>query len=953
MGFSAKRIPFISPILFVTATLLIAGAYNNASFAQDQEGRYTQAWRGEPLADVLEEFSTMAMFPLSFDPLLVDGKRVFCVSQNQSVTEVLNCILVGSGLDFIIRSSGTFVIVPRTQGDPLFGNLRGIVVDEETEQPVSNAHILLVEASDVEHGRTANQNGIFLFSELLPGSYAMTVSHLGYKRATSIIKVEAGADKRTVVTLRYQAIPVTPIVIDGIGMQPSSTLLGSSVSSQAELTNALEAGTAGILRGIDAMPGVRVNDATADIHIQGGEAGEHQFRLDGAPVFIPLNVARIIGPFSPFALGKITVHKAGFGVSLGSQIAGIIEAEHDLSAPIARSGSRVRNRLVFQIDPLSSNARFNASWSRPDGFHVTYMSAARIGMWELSAPPSLKGLLNDWNTIDTFLLSAFAERNTPFANLPPKGQPSIGFFDWHNALKIRLNGLRTLYISSYWGSSHLGNDLSNVDLLGEDGPEQSSSTDLSEFKDVYRWQNGTGQARYEAVLGPTTWASIQTRASFYRLRHDFMAPDDFTLDSAEDDGNRVFELALDATLEFLPRSGRHDMEFGADFIFTDSRFFVAGTQLLPLNHTSSGWRSSFYVQNKLQLGRHTLFETGARITYLNSRQTLYFEPRMSARFDWQDTSVGGVSLFVGTGLYRQFVSQFDISSRSPRTFVSSTRFWMGTDHSVEPPKAGHLAAELLIIPSDKWSFRVESHYKKLYHVLSLDYSADVTDPSLSLDQASFLKPSHGYSFGYAALVSRKIGLGRMRIRYDYTESKRTIQDLYRNAELSVPWNEPYRFEVGLDLIPMRHTVVLARWRSSWGRKWGYRQAYYDFLGAHLNDLDALLEDMRANGVSPDAVRRVERQVGHYDLTHPESHGLPPIHQLDLSVAYSIPFERIALQIRADLINVFDSRNTAEWRFELDEESYFGLDEPGTSGLLNRANRPLLPRVFTLAAKVTW
>ena len=111
--------------------------------------------------------------------------------------------------------------------------------------------------------------------------------------------------------------------------------------------------------------------------------------------------------------------------------------------------------------------------------------------------------------------------------------------------------------------------------------------------------------------------------------------------------------------------------------------------------------------------------------------------------------------------------------------------------------------------------------------------------------------------------------------------------------------------------------------------------------------------MRANGVSPDAVRRVERQVGHYDLTHPESHGLPPIHQLDLSVAYSIPFERIALQIRADLINVFDSRNTAEWRFELDEESYFGLDEPGTSGLLNRANRPLLPRVFTLAAKVTW
>ena len=951
MGLSAKRIPFILSVLLVTAVYMFAGVQINTSVAQDREVSYTIAWRGDALADVLEKFSTMAMFPLSFDPLLVEGKRVFCVSRNQSVTEVLTCILVGSGLDFIIRSSGTFVIVPRIEGEPLFGNLRGIVVDAETEQPVSNAHVLLVEASNVAHGRTANKNGIFLFSELLPGSYAMTVSHLGYGRETTVIDVEAGADRRTVVTLRYQAIPVAPIVIDGIGMQPSSTLLGSSVATQTELTNTLQAGTAGILRGIDAMPGVRVNDATADVHIQGGEAGEHQFRLDGAPVFIPLNVASIIGPFSPFALGKITVHKAGFGVSLGSQIAGVIEAEHDLSAPVARAGSGFRNRLIFQIDPLSTNARFNASWSRPDGFHATYMSAARIGMWGLSAPTSLQRLLNDWNTVDTFLLSAFAERNTPFANLPPKGQPSIGFFDWHNALKIRLNGLRTLYISSYWGSSNLGNDLSDVDLLGD--PDQNPDTDLSRFKDVYRWENGTGQARYEAVLGPTTLASLQSRASFYRLRHEFMAPHEFTVDSAEDDGNRVFELALDARLEFLPRSGRHDMEFGADLIFTDSRFFVAGTQLLPLNHSSSGWRSSLYAQNKMQLGRHTVLESGARITYLDSRNTLYFEPRLSARFDWQDTSLGGVSLFVGTGLYRQFVSQFDVSSRSPRTFVSSTRFWMGTDRTVKPPKAGHLAAELLIIPSDKWSFRVESHYKKLYHVLSLDYSADVTEASVSMDQSSFLKPSRGYTFGYAALASRKIGLGTVRLRYDYTESKRTIKDLFRNEELTVPWNEPYRFEVSLDVIPVRHFFVLARWKSSWGRKWGYRKAYYDFLGAHLNDLDALLEDMRANGVSPDAVRRVQRQVEHYDLTHPESHRLPPIHQLDLSIAYSIPMNRLALQIRADLINVFDTGNTAEWRFELDEESYFGLNEPGTSGLLDRGNRPLLPRVFTLAAKVTW
>jgi hypothetical protein len=332
---------------------------------------------------------------------------------------------------------------------------------------------------------------------------------------------------------------------------------------------------------------------------------------------------------------------------------------------------------------------------------------------------------------------------------------------------------------------------------------------------------------------------------------------------------------------------------------------------------------------------------------------LYGEPRLSARFDWQETALGGVSLFLGTGLYRQFVNQYDVSSRSPRTFVSSTRFWMGTDGTVTPPKAGHLAAELLVLPDARWSLQLETHYKRLYHALSIDYSAEVPDPEAELNQNQFLRSTAGYSYGFATVVSRKLGAGKARVRFDYTDSRRRIAGLYRNRELTVPWNEPWRFELGLDLVPFRHAVVLARWQSTWGRTWGYRKAYYDFLSAHLNNLDALLEEMRSNGVSPDAVRRVERQVEYYDLTDPEAHHPAASHQLDLSAAYTIPFPSWALQIRADLVNVFNVTNTAEWRFVLDEDSYFGVNDASTSGLLNRESRPYLPRVFTFAAKITF
>ncbi len=782
----------------------------------------------------------------------------------------------------------------------------------------------------------------------------MNVRHLGYRPATSVIDIEAGGVSSAEVILTPDPILVGPVVIDGIGMQPSSTLLGSSASSQEDVLQNLSSGTSGILQSLDRMSGVQVNDATADIHIQGGEAGEHQFRLDGVPVFIPLNVASFIGPFSPFALDRITVNKAAFNVTLGSQIASVIEAEHDLRVPasfrLGEGGARAQHFAV-QIDPISTNARYRASWKRPGNeFHATYMSAARVGTWKYAAPGSLQRLLDNWNTIDTFLLSAFAERNTPFANLPPEGKPSIGFFDWHNATRIRFGNLKTLYASTYWGSSSLGNDLSDVDLLNDDAETVASS--ISSYTDVYRWQNGAAQARYEAFMGSHTLGSIRARGSLYRLRHDFVAPDQHSVTSTEDDGNRVYEVALDGRLDYMPVMGHH-MEFGSEIVLTGSRFVIAGTQLLPLRHESTSWRGAVFGQDKIQFGQHAVIEVGTRFTYLNARNTLYAEPRLSARFDWKDTPLGGVSLFIGSGMYRQFVSQYDISSRSPRTFVSSTRFWMGTDDSVKPPKAAHLAAELLLRPDVAWSLRMEGHYKKLYHVLAVDYSADVSGSAVNSTQSAFLKSSKGYSYGFSTVLRRTIGPGSAHFRLDYTLSKRTVDGLFRAEQLSVPWNEPYRVEFGIDLMPLRRTTLLARWKSVWGRTWGFRQAYYDFLSAHLNDLDALLDDMRANGVSADAVRRIERQVEHFDLSHPENHRLSAVHQLDVSLAHSIPIGGLSLQLRADLINALNHQNAAEWRFELDEESYFGQGGTDNSGLLNRSDRPLLPRVFTFAAKLTW
>ncbi|MBO6781562.1 MAG: carboxypeptidase-like regulatory domain-containing protein [Rhodothermales bacterium] len=917
----------------VLLLLLVAALPVREAAAQD--ATYTFAWRGTPLDETLRQFQAAADLNIVWLPILVEGKRVYCVARDERVEGVLQCILRGTGLDFYRRSSGTYVIEAAIEAPPLWGNMRGIVVDSGTGQPVPSAHVYLAEA---QRGRVANESGMFAFDRLLPGEYAVQVSHIGYQTTSRQIVIEPGGSVRPEIELTAQAVLLAPLVLEGLAMQPSSTVLGFALAEQEDLTSGL--GTANSLQGLDALMGVRVNDATGDVHIQGGDAGEHQFRLDGAPVFIPLNVASFIGPFSPFALGSIRINKAGFGAPLGSHISGVIEARHDLRYALRGLNPEAgfASRSLVQADPLSINARFSGVHAGRD-MRATVMGASRIGLWSLSAPRSLSNLLDDWNLIDSFLLSAFAERNTPFDTFPPIGSPSMQFGDLHLAGEVKRN-LQTLGASLFLGGSQLGNDLSGIDVSSTGGIVDIDS--LGQLSDVYFWRTATAQVSYDAVLSARSLGSLQARYSRYGLRHDFVARDQITLASPEDDGNRVSEAGLSAGIDYT-LSDRHYAEAGIEAVLTSDRVRIAGSQQLPLEHSFSGWRFASFVQDKMQVGRHAVLEMGSRFTYLAARKSLYAEPRLAARLDFPGTRSGDWSFYLGSGIYRQFVNQFDVSSRSPRTFVSSTRFWMAVDSSVAPPKSGHLTGEVLWRPAPRWTVSAESHYKRHYHILALDYAASTDVPNLA--QSDFLRSSSGSTRGYSLVLKRSFGLSSLQARYEYTDGRRRIQGTDRL--LTVPWGEPHRVELSTNVMPRAGMVLLARWRMISGRTWGFRQAYYDFLGAYSNDLDRLLESTINTGTG----ERIRRQAEHYALTEPDTHKLPDLVQLDVGAGYSFELGPVGMQARLDVINLLGRTNTADWRFVLDKERYYSSTPD--SGILDRGVRELLPRVVTFAVRASW
>lgn len=952
-----RRLPGVLLLGLVMASL--------APRVQAQDGaRYDVVLQGVPLEDALRQLLTTTDINLAYDQVLIEDKRAYCAAEQLSAEAVLRCVLDGTGLDFYRLSSGLYVLTKSAEAAPRFGTLQGIVVDRETGAPLANAHVLLADGSV---GTVSNDAGRFLLANLKPGYYRVTTSYLGYRNRIDSIWVSPDFTAQARLPLDAEPLTVTPIIIDGMQWRLPSDSLGTAALSQQGLLRAPNGGAPDVARSLDALVGIRLNDATADLHVQGGEAGEHQFRLDGAPVFIPVSIGGVVGPFSPFALGRVTIHKSGFGADVGSQSAGIIEAEHAL-------GQATPRVFDVQADPLSLNARLGLQTGSSASPKTALLLAGRFGLWDLYAPPPVRRMLDDWNRTDPFLLAAFQAlpqqadptATPPFRRLFSTGDPGVGFVDAHAAARVRFGPLRSLHVSTYWGRRELDSDRSPFDAAVE-----RLAADETRTRDRYSWINSTSQLRYEAVMGARALTSLRGRASLYRLRHDIVLREavvdeaqaivETRLDPRDDNNNRIQEYAVEARLDYAVLDD-WNAEIGLEPTYTLSRFLIQGTQQLPISHQSSGWRVASFIDNRFTLSRRLNVDVGSRFTYLAAQQRVYAEPRLAVRYDHPGGALGPWSMRLATGLYRQFVNQFDVSSRSSRALLATSRMWLGVDSTVAPPHAAHVAGEWLLHPGPGWTLRLEGYYKKHLHLLAVDYAPnDLTREALSgaqgndlpipsLTQRSFLADGEGFSYGTAFLVEKKWTRVRLEARYEYSQARRSFRPFYDGATIPTPWNEPHRVELALDARLAAGLTLTGRWRSIWGRAWGFRQSYYDFLGAYQNRLIAASRAEEPLDQTDFAVFSIDDILAHilaYQLHHPQDHRLPPIHQLDVSAAYTHRVGGVRIQTRIDLLNVFDRDNVADWRLAFDPEFY------NRRGLLKREERLLLPFTPSLALRLGW
>ncbi len=875
---------------------------------------------GLPLATALGRAANHVGVGLSYNAALLPTRAAACRTAAADAATVFACVLGGTGLRAVALTPRLYTLTAAPAPRP-FGTLRGLVRDGATGLPVAEASVYIDDGAGGGRGTSTSERGTFVASGLRAGAVRVRVSFVGYDAASVTVEIDSGRVADIGVTLTSRPIVVLPVVVDGIQNR--------RLSETASMRGA--GGEAGddVAGRLTAVTGVHPGNIVADVHLQGGDAGEHLFRLDGAPVFTPPIVGGLVGAFSPFAIGRLMVQKAGFGANAGSSTVGVVEASHTL--PVEEGA-----QLTVQADVLALHARLALGGQDASGGRVRAMAAFRGGLGAVLPPPGLATQLRDWNRTDPFLAAVTADAPVGSGGDPvaPYLRPLIGgedplwrFTDAHVAAElVRPDGVR-YGASSYVGGRRL------------DAAPPLVSDDPIRLRDRYTWRTAMVQGRRTAFLGPRALLDVQAYYSQYRLRHTFSLPDSLRgvrPDVPDDDGNTFEESAVRVALLATP-SPRLRIDAAVAPAFVSTRLSILNARRQPLRHTSVRIRLPAFASARLRIGQAVEAEAGLRLTAFADAPTVFAEPRGSLRIDLARTPIGAVSARVGAGLYRQFVQQLAVSSISPSSLVSSTRVWMGVDASIRPPLATHLTAEVSVRPGAGLDIRSEAYFKRQFRLHQVDYAADVPLGTGLIDQNQMLLTARGYASGIVGSAEQAFGQASWRLRYEYSLVERQ-SSLFGSNFYPVPWNEPHRVEALVTARPASGWSALARFTGVWGRSWGFRRAYYDYVGAYT----ALVRP-----TSPALLDFVERTVQAYDLRNPVAQKLPMWGQVDVGAAYTARVSGTRVSARLDLLNVTNRRNVQEYRLVGDPVYYEQV------GILRRGTRYGLPITAVMALQATW
>ena len=220
-----------------------------------------------PLENVLEEVARQAGLHIAFGrDVQTAEERITLSESNTPASQVIDLALDGTGLRYVVSSSGQLVFA---RVDARAGVVRGRVVIAGTNAPIASAEVQLG-----TRGTHTNDVGAFSFANVPAGAYTVQVRMIGYARYSAQIAVVDGQTNDLKIELHRQALSLDQVVVTGTPGAARRREIGNAIS-QVDATALPEVPTT-----VDNMLQGKVTGLTVTGN-SGGVGGGATIRLRG------------------------------------------------------------------------------------------------------------------------------------------------------------------------------------------------------------------------------------------------------------------------------------------------------------------------------------------------------------------------------------------------------------------------------------------------------------------------------------------------------------------------------------------------------------------------------------------------------------------------------------------------------------------------------------------------
>lgn len=567
----------------------------------------------------------------------------------------------------------------------------GKVIDGQTLDPLPYANITFLN-SDI--GTSSDINGTFIITNSTSAN-SLVISYVGYKSLMIDLK-NIKKEEENIFSLFPINIFLQEVTVYSHTNSQTQLSEISSLSMQSERIREISAGMPDILRSVQSLPGITVNNEfKADYNVRGGNQDENLVLVNGAKVYEPFHIKEAanasVGIFNVDLIQKVDLITGGFSAKYGDKMSSVMNIQYREGNKKNYTGAASLSLAYLDgyfEGPITENSSFIL------GIRKSYLEyiLKMINDKDISSvKPSfydVQGVLSYNFSPSNKILFEFIHAGDDFSYEPNKqniSSPVNGSFQGQdaefNSSKIENENYKATYFSNLFDIQSL-NVLSNKTLLkGE--VSYYKQTD-NEYRLFLRDEN---QVIDILASADNYYNKIHTERLTYdtldietlELRSDlaFQFTPNYEMDLGLSVQDITYNQVIDDIYTYIRRDNFDDPNFEKrDTLITRGELSKAE----PIKVKS--FKYNAYLENIFQLSDALTLNIGGRLDYFDLNKDLTISPRISAAYSLSDRTTlrAAWGYYYQSPIYRQLKSS--ASSDTNTQSQLAIHYILGLEHSI-------------------------------------------------------------------------------------------------------------------------------------------------------------------------------------------------------------------------------------------------------------------------------